>query len=102
MDFNGYNNVYSTINDATNYYYKLSYIQPTKGEIMMKSLIKISAMLLIMGFVFADGAYEILVSVADLASNTIQRRINFIYDTQKPKLVSIVPLVFVTFYYFLQ
>ena len=58
MDFDGYNNVYSIINDATNYYYKLSYIQPTKGEIMMKSLIKISAMLLIMGFVFADGAYD--------------------------------------------
>ena len=38
-----------------------------------------------------DGAYEILVSAADLASNTSQRQINFIYDTQKPKLASISP-----------
>jgi len=58
VDFNGHNNVYSTIKDATNYYYKLSYIQPIKGEIIMKSLIKISAMLLIMGVIFADGAYD--------------------------------------------
>ncbi len=30
----------------------------TKGEIMMKSLLKISTMLLISGFIFADGAYD--------------------------------------------
>lgn len=39
----------------------------------------------------ADGAYEIVVSAVDLASNTSQRQVNFVYDTQKPKLVSISP-----------
>jgi hypothetical protein len=71
VDFNGYNNVYSTINDATNYYYKFSYIQPIKGEIIMKSLIKISAMLLIMGVIFADGAYD-LYDIPEFEYQTLQ------------------------------
>ena len=39
-----------------------------------------------------DAVYEIPVTAADLAGNTIQRQISFTYDTQKPRLVSISPV----------